>query len=494
MPLWRTWSNRPKTTPPVHWVELMTSSGVEPAEVNTVVSKPVNRLVVAILVGVVIAAIGLLVIAGDDPAPGPAAEAKPEQPTQDRTLDGTEAAEAIPSPQAAPSPQLAAELFAAAPSGQTLRGLLEALGGLESLEVASAEGAFDLVRFDPNDADRLLATHRLSYGRAENQADNELWQITGTGQLEQTAWAPSVPHDFVHYNVDGTATMWVHGGGTGFAPRIAVTLLDGFAPSQATEPIYASRFTSAAGRVFALTGTGDYYTNSTDYVALVADDGNGQRTLDDGAGYGWIDNPTADIMIAYPADQDGVLTVWSVTTLEQLPNHPLSGRSFERVAISADQRIAVGATFDGVLEVIDLVTGQTRDRFGSVAIGGVDVPITLNAEGTIAVIVEATGRVSMWWVGEDEPVLTVAAHQAQPRWLSAEYAARSTSVVSADAARVALLASARPGTRTRWTIVDIDPQSWVRRACDRSDRALTDRERTAFDLHDQPSVCTNSDN
>lgn len=391
---------------------------------------------------------------------------------------------------AVPRSLLAAEAFTADPSASGLRDLLDAVGGLDNLHLATATGAFDLVRFDPEDPDRLLASRRRSYGPAENQASNEIWHITETGEVDQRLWEPSTSHDFVHFNIDGTTTMWVHSGEPGFSRRVATILDSGPAPSTTTTPLYASRFTATRGAVFALTGNGDYYTNEPGYVDLLADRGTGIKILDSGETYAWIDNPTPELLMAYPNDPDGSIGVWNTVTLEPEPTHPLAGRAFRRVAISGDGTVAVGANFAGELEVVDLLTGQTETRFGSVEVAGVDQPITLNSDGTIAITVERTGRVSLWWVGDDAPVFTVAAGEGQPRWVSEERAPRSTSVVSADTTRIALLIAARAENPTSWQIVDTDPTSWVHRACAIAGRALTEEEEAALGRRAAKPACT----
>jgi hypothetical protein len=401
---------------------------------------------------------------------------------------GSERLDAVVIAQSVPRSLLAAELFTAEPGADGLRDLFNAIGGFESLELATAEGAFDLVRFNPADSDQLLASHRLSYGVAENQERNEIWKLT-SGVVEQAIWAPSVSHDFVHFNIDGTATMWVHGGGPGFAPRSAVMLGDDFAPLTRTEPLYASRFTSATGTVFALTGNGNYYANDRRYVSLIADDGDSVTTIDDGSRYAWVDNPTSDLVVAFPNPGEGFTAVWDAASLQPLPAHPLAGRPYQRIAVSADGEVAVGATFDGQLEIIDMSTGLATNRFGTVDIVGVDQPIALNRDGTVAVTVESSGTVTMWWVGEDTPIATIVADEAQPRWVPAAFAPTSASAVAPDTSRVALRTAARPGIQTSWIIVDTSVDAWVRRACEQAGRALTNREIDALGLPPGTRAC-----
>lgn len=360
----------------------------------------------------------------------------------------------------------AAARFVAAPDRDRLHALFEAVGGFEGLRSASAVGAFDVVTFDPAQPDVLLASKRLSYGPAQNQLVNQRWRIDPSAHVEQTLWASAVEHDFVHFNIDGTVTMWVHGGGDGFAPRRAV-VLDGVDGEEilTTTPLYASRFTATSDAVFALTGNGVYGTTQSGYADLVADRGDGPIVLADGASFSWIDNPTPDILVAYPADPEGVTAVWDAATWEPLPSHPLANHAYRRVGVSGDRRTAVAASTEGPLEIIDLTTGRVRGRFGHLDVTGVGKPITLDHDGTVAITTQRSGLVQIWWVGDDDPVATVDADAAQPRWISPEYAPRSTSVVSPDGSRLALRVGARPGVRTRWDVVETDVTKWIARAC-----------------------------
>lgn len=453
-----------------------------PTEQVTVVEKD-NRegILLAVLAVVAVAVVWLLLPGGNDNAvdvqPGPG------ETSSDR-MNTTLVVQAIP------RPLRAAELYAAEPSGAALRYLFDALGGFKGLELATAEGPFDLVRFDPLDPDRVLASNRLSYGPAQNQNINQAWAVTGEGSVEQGLWNSSVSHDFVHFNIDGTITMWVHGGGDGFAPRTAVILSGDETTSAPTQPIYASRFTIANGTVFALTGNGDYYTNETGYVDLIAATGTNTQVLSDGSRFGWIDNPTPELLIAYPSATEGLTAVWDATSLRPLTRHPLAGRAYQRVAISGDRRIAVGVTADGLLEIVQLETGRTIGAFGDVDIEGVDQAIALNQDGTVAVTVERSGRVRVWWVGEDDPVASILAAAAQPRWLTDKYASTSASAVAVDATRIAIRIPAQADMATRWSIVDNDVESWIRRACDLAGRSLRDSEVSALGLPDNPRACT----
>ncbi|MEO1060914.1 MAG: hypothetical protein AAFZ07_05810 [Actinomycetota bacterium] len=412
------------------------------------------------------------------PAPASADVAAPAPPTvgPDARLDALRTAQAVP------ASLLAAELFVADPGAETLRALFEAIGGVDGLTLATAEGAFDLVTFHPTDPDQLLAANRSSYGPAENQGVNERWRRTG-GVVVQELWAPDVAHDFVHHNRDGTHTVWRHGGGDGFAPRVA-EILDGERRPLATSgPLYASRFSSDGGVTFALTGDGDYYSNDPDPLALVADDGNRQTVLADAGGFGWIDHPTTGLLVAYPATADGVTAAWDTETLAPLDGHPLAGRHLRRSVVTGDGARAIAVHADGHLVIIDLGAGRVLDRFGDgIDIEGVHRPLAVDHHGTVAVTVEASGTVTLWWVGDDDPVVRIAADSAQPRWLDEHLAALRTSAVADDAGRAALVTAATGTEPTRWRLVDLDPSRWIDRACELAGRSLTLAESAATGL------------
>jgi len=386
-----------------------------------------------------------------------------------------------------PAPLVMAELFIAEPSSSRLRALLEVLGGVDALTVASAQGAFDLVRFDPLDFDRLLAAQRRSYGLAENQNLNRLWAI-GDGEIVQSVWAPETPHDFVHFNQDGTTTMWVNGGGGGFADRVAHVLDSDWEPLATTEPLYASRFAVARQTVFALTGSGVYSTDPT-YEELVFDDGSTRGVLASGEPYQWIDTPTDGILVAYPTTAEGATGVWDTTTRSPIRLHALSGQPFVRSAISGDGSLAIGATFDGILDVIDLSSGARTHSFGSVDVQGIDRALTLSHDGSVLVTVEKDGTVTMWWVADGSPIFSIRGAAVQPRWLSDVYAPRSASAVAANGARIALRAAATPESPTTWTIIDTDARSWLAQACDDAGRPLTEDEAAALGISADALAC-----
>lgn len=389
----------------------------------------------------------------------------------------------------APAPLVAAERYMADPGAATLRALVDAIGGVDAVVVGEAEGAFDLVRFDPLDPNRLIASLRSSYGEAQNQGSNEIWQIGSEG-LTQMPLAAETPHDFAHFNRDGTITMWVHSDvDIGFAPRNAMVMDRERSVRTTTQPLYASRFAVTGDKVFALTGDGDYYSRSDSYEQLIVD-GDSRRVLGSGEAYEWIDNPIPDLLVAYTRDPKGTTAVWNTSTLERLPDHPLAGRPYKRVAVSGDRRTAVGVTFEGLMEQIDLGTGRTLSVFGSLDPEGIDRPITLNNDGTIAVTVDRSGRVDVWWVGDDTPISSVDADAAQPRWVSAKYGASSASSVATLAERIAFRSAALPQTPVKWLIVDIQVDSWISHACDMAGRALTANERTMLGLESTPAACT----
>jgi hypothetical protein len=373
----------------------------------------------------------------------------------------------VPASKSLTNALLAAECYATAPSADHLRAVFDSIGGFEGLEVGVAEGAFDVVSFDALDHDLLLAARRRGYGSAENQDVNEQWSVAH-GQVSQAAWDPVKPHDFVHYNADGTITMWVHSGDdVGFAPRDAIVIdRGGDVITISSSPMYADRFAVDGGVIFALSGNPDWYApRDTGYLSLLADDGERRVRLGHGDEYAWVDIPTPGLLVAYPATSAGVTAVWDTQTLEPLDQHPLAGRPYRRVAISGDLTTALGVTHDGRLESLELATGDTGARFGHVDVTEVERPVVLSGAGNVAFSVEKSGRVSIWFVGDDEPVATYAASAGLPRWLpTSRSAARLTSSLAPDATRLALRIGARPQVGVSWRLIDIDIQSWLARA------------------------------
>lgn len=405
----------------------------------------------------------------------------------DRSADEVRAAQQLSG--SIPAALLAAELYVGTPSGQTTRDLLESLGGISEMSMGTAEGAFDVVGFDPLNPYRILATVRSSYGDAQNQGRNEMWTLTDS-EVSQVLWEPQIPHDFAHFNIDGTITMWVHGSSdSGFAPRKAIILDRNSEPMLSSAAMFASRFTTSGGHVFALTGDGDYYSHRQTYVDLVADDGERTIVLSDGSEFGWIDAPTTNLIIAYPTDSNGVLTVWDSRSLDLLNEHPLAGRSYQRVGISADGMTAVAIRFDRALEAVNLQTGLVSNSFGYVDPTGVDRPITVTDDGSTAITVDTKGLVTIWDVGEDQPIATLEGDAAQPRWVSAMSGAMSASAVAPHGDRLALRKSARAQGATTWEFFDISIDSWIQRACAEAGRSLTPDERNALGLSKARHAC-----
>ncbi len=373
----------------------------------------------------------------------------------------------VPASKRLPNALLAAECYRSAPSADHLRAVFEAIGGFEGLEVGVAEGAFDVVTFDALDHDRLLAAHRGGYGAAENQDVNQQWHVS-EGDVTQSVWDPLTPHDFVHYNSDGTISMWVHGRvDAGYAPRDAVVIDSvGDVIATSSSPLYADRFAVDGGTVFALTGSPDWYApRDSGYRALIADDGARQVGLGSGAGFGWIDVPTPGLLVAYPAEPTGRTAVWDTRTLAPLEEHPLAGRPYQRVAVAGDRTTALAVTNDGALEPLDLATGRRGHRFGHVDVREVDRPIAVSDDGAVALSVEKSGLVSIWFVGDDRPIATYDGSSGLPRWRpTSRSAARLTSSLAPDASRLALRIDASPRVSVSWRLIDTDVESWLARA------------------------------
>ena len=190
---------------------------------------------------------------------------------------------------------------------------------------------------------------------------------------------------------------------------------------------------------------------------------------------------------------------------EEIVDHPLADRPYVAADVSGDGTSAVGMTLDGEFEVLALPEGVVTDRFGYAAprAASVPQPITLDETGRIAVSVGRLGTVSMWWVGDDEPLLSLAGDGGPARTAPAERALRSAtailpeswalssaSAVEPEARRVALRLRASPGQPTVWRIFDIDIDGWIERACALGDRPLSEEERQTLGLAEAIVACS----
>ena len=440
-----------------------------------------SSVVASVLAGLgflVVAAVLLMFLIRDR---GDGSVEKESTPATDARFDAAMLAESLP------EELMAAELYRAAPGPDTLASLLAAVGGLDGLVLGRAEGAFDVVTFDPSNPDHLLASRRSSYGPAENQSVNEEWWLSD-GDVSQALFAQDVTHDVAHFNSDGTVAVWVNSGNTtAFASRTVT--LQSEARTTTSDPLYASRSVIVSGTLFALTGSEDYYSTDRQFESLIADSGGTVTMLDAGEYWAWIDSPQPHIVIAYPVDDLGATMVWDAETLEPIPDHPFAGHPFLRLAVSEDGRTAVGVTADGQLQVVDPTTGARGNRFGSLNPEGIAQPITVNADGTIAITIDWSGTVTLWWVGHDQP-LAVAGGDAGPARVVAEHRApRTSSAVEHAAQRFALQQTATPEKPTTWTIIDADPDKWVERACSLAARTLTTEQQALLGLSRQTVAC-----
>lgn len=400
-----------------------------------------------------------------------------------------------------PAELLAAEVYRAAPGPDTLRFLLRSLGGVDEITLATAQGSFDVVSFNPRDLNQLAASRRSSYGPAENQDVNEGWLVTSRGAVLTSPLAPGVEHDVIHYNDFGTLTLWSRADRDRDTDAAGASPSDDFAPrtvtlspipslnDRRTDPLFPSRTVIVDGTLFALTGDPDYYSNAREFVSLIADRGEGQIVLAEGADWAWVDSPMTDVAVAYPVDDEGVTAVWSAETLERIDGHPLAGRSYRRLAVAGNGTTMVGVTFDGTLEVVDLGTGRVSARFGQLDPTGIASPITLNNDGTIGVTVDNDGTVTLWWVGDPEPIAVIDGDAGPPRLMSEYRAPRVSSAVASNAERVAVRNAARAGVSTTWSIVDTNPAHWVEIACEQAGRRLTSGERVELGLDLLPPAC-----
>lgn len=382
-----------------------------------------------------------------------------------------------------PPALLAAERFSAAPSAATARELLRTLGGVDQVVVARATGSFDLVTFDPADPNHLLASHRSSYGAADNSARNEEWVVDGSA-VRQELFAEDRPHDVVQFSATGDVVVWTNPGGADFGPRV-VEVLGGSGPRA---PVYAARAVVVDETLFALTAPADYYDRALLYDELVAMRGAEVTRLDDGSGWSRLDEPMPGVVVAYPAGL-GATSVWDADSLARLADHPLSGLPYTALAVSADGTTGVGVTTRGDLETFDPVAGVRLAPFGELNPEAVVRPIALSPDGSVTVTVDRSGHVTLWWTGEEQPIMRVAAAAGPSRVMPEFRAPFTTSTVEPNARHIALK---RPAVRDRaaeWTIINTDLDAWVEQACALAARVLTDSERTILGLTRRYQAC-----
>ncbi len=388
---------------------------------------------------------------------------------------------------AMPRELLAAERYVSDPSATTVRELLDVIGGVGTMIAGSAAGDFDLVTFDPLNPNHLLASRRGSYGPAQNQRFNEMWTVT-EGRVDQRPFAVDRPHDVAHFATDGSVAVWATTGDTdSFAARtVSIERNDTTAK---TAGVYASRSVIVNATLFALTDSADYYSTSRQYESFIADRSGDVVVLGTARDAAWVNSPTPEVVVLYPAEPSGRTMVWDATTLQPLPDHPLANLRYERIVVSADGSTGVGITFDGRLERFDPIDARITASFGRVDPTGMAQPVTLSPDGSIAITVDRTGEVTLWWVGDNEPLQVFEADAGPARFLSEQRAPRQSSAVHPLGLRVALRFPARPMEPTSWLLVDTDPGAWIERACGLAGRTLTNHERSTLGLGDPEPAC-----
>lgn len=336
----------------------------------------------------------------------------------------------------------------------TVADAFEAAGGLPGLTLGIAEGAFELVTFDPADPNVMIAAVRDGSGPAENQDTTEQWAV-GAGGVEQALWAADIPHDFAHFNPDGSVTRWVLSGAGAGAPVRTADIITTSGEVETTAPVAVARAVVDSGTAFVLT----YGAIFDGFDQLIVLQGGEATVLADAATMQWADRPVAGAVLTYPTADGGETRVWDSATGAELPDHPLAGQEAQRIAISGDGSVGARIGLDGVAELFDPATGTAGIALGPVDPTAVEHALTLNADGSLAIAVDTNGTVTVWSTADGEQVFSIDGDAATPRLVGESIGSRATSAVSLDGTRLAIRYPAQGTERVRYEIIDLE--SWL---------------------------------
>ena len=219
-----------------------------------------------------------------------------------------------------------------------------------------------------------------------------MWSISASG-ISVTPYAPGVELDDARFNRDGTVVA--------FGPnepvaadrplaRATIRDLDGVVLAAMPELRYeglrtgAGRSASDGETVFVIPANIIYADKSENepYGPLTALRPDGPVQLTERVDlYEWIDVVTRGVLVAFPGPVDGtdqflgnVTAAWDTRTLEPLADHPLAGRRLVRAVVTTNGSMAVGVDFEGVIQVIDMTTGDVTSTFGRIDVGTAEVP------------------------------------------------------------------------------------------------------------------------
>lgn len=410
--------------------------------------------IIAVLVGVV--------LASSDDDGSPVIEEVP--PTTGVTPETTMAAPATT--EAAPSTTAPAPTTTEAPveafgrlSAATARTLLDAAGGEAGLTIGTIEErhAWNAVTFDPLDNTRVL----LADIDFENPTSPELWVVAdGAARLDTIPWIEENPRPSGRFMRDGTILSDAFAGQSDFP----VLTNEG-------ELLATIDFASFPGGVAETQGDRGVamitpFSDRCPYSAVNLGTPEGNSNLDDRQNaFIRVMIVEPDVAVAFPYFPGGsscepqssmTAKAWDITTGEPLPDHPFDGRPYARGAVSGDGSRGIVLDGGGEVSVISMATGETIVELGPADSGKLITPLALDETGTIAVVAEEDGSVTVWHVDTGE-VLLATTSGARPSAMGLEAAAG----IAYDATRVALLDDAEGS----WTILTLDPDEWVSRAC-----------------------------
>ena len=215
--------------------------------------------------------------------------------------------------------------------------------------------------------------------------------------------------------------------------------------------------------------------------------------------YEWIDVVTRGVLVAFPGPVDGtdqflgnVTAAWDTRTLEPLADHPLAGRRLVRAVVTTNGSMAVGVDFEGVIQVIDMTTGDVTSTFGRIDVGTARYPLVVDASGTVLMTTskttESSAVITMWHVPTGEAAIEFQTATARGLNTPLPFTWDQTAGVAFDTSRVALRTQPRPEGIT-WTVIDTNVDSWVQTACSAIGRPLTTEELMNGGIDSDAGLC-----
>lgn len=361
---------------------------------------------------------------------------------------------------------------------ETAMQLLDAVGGPDGLRLATIETdhPWNAVTFDPNNNDRFLAAD-LRYTTVEPP---RLWEIGDGAAIEQAMpWVGerSTATRGGLFQRDGSIVMEPADPGT-----VRFPVFDGtgeFLHRVRTDP-FPSLVEVEGERVISLTTP----LGRCPFRSVVVGDLDMTEDVDDQPnGFARVMIPEPGVGVALPFFPDDascdetsslVARAWDLQTLAPIPDHPLDGLEVARAAISSDgSRIAVLRP-NGTVQVLGRDQQVVADLANDVSAGHTLTPMALNANGSIAVVSEDSGRASVWHVDSAQLLFEITSNtrtMADSTAIDDDGGTANNGHLyvmggtpSYDATRLAILDTSASDLGSL-SVLTLDPNEWLARAC-----------------------------